>query len=448
MTFKERVGEKMKFKKFLCILAAAVMPFVFCGCNLFTVDTAELLSPPMLSGDLSSVKQVIDKTAPNGYAFEYPTSGDRRSAVVTEDIDLDGVPEAFAFYSTADGESKTVHISLIKKQKGKWKFLAEQTVTAGGVDKIEFCDLDKDGVKEIVAGFELYSSSSKQLAVYSAEEKGLINRLLKPYTTFICCDLDENGLNEIFVQNLSTTDLKNSAYLYTLTESGSTQTSCLMDGSVKTVSEPVLSELSSGKPAIYIDEIKSVGAITEVLYLKKGELTNGLLDTSGTVAENLITLRSSTLTLTDINNDGILEIPVASEIPSANDTNELLYYTNWCSFNGDTLAVKLVTVVNSVDGYYLTVPQKWVGKVAIFKDTEKRVRNFYEFDSATNAVGRKLASFKALPEKEYDEGNYSGFFELAKFDGVVFLGSAAKIEGELAIDQKTLLSMLTPYTQN
>ena len=56
----------------------------------------------------------------------------------------------------------------------------------------------------------------------------------------------------------------------------------------------------------------------------------------------------------DINDDGIIEIPVQQNVPSVASTliNEKLYLTNWCSFNGDKLTVEMTAMINSVDGYY------------------------------------------------------------------------------------------------
>lgn len=439
----------MRIKKTVASILIFALCFMLCGCDFFTVDTENLLSPPVLSGDLAAIKEIIDKTAPEGYVLKYPSSGERRSAVIMEDIDSDGVLEAFAFYSTADSETVFMHIDLIKNLGGKWELAAGQTVPASGIDRIEFCDLDGDGKKEILAGCELYGKSAKELGVYSISGAEFVTRFTKPYTVFVCCDLDENGRNEVFVQLLNTADLLNSASLCTLTEEGVSQISCAMDGGAKTVSEPYLSVLSSGEPAVYIDEIKGIGAVTEVISFSKGALVNKLLDTTAAVPVNSATLRASTLSVTDINGDGIPEIPVASELPSAaNETNELLYYTNWCTFNGELLTVKQVTIMNSVDGYFITVPQKWVGRISVFKDTDARVRNFYEYDSELGAVGKKLASFKAVDEDDYKKSDYKNYTELSRSGGLVYLGAESSEESELSVTGEEIKNMFTLLNDN
>lgn len=394
------------FKKILAISLGLAMCLYLCGCDFLTADTAELLSPPALSGDLKPIAEVINKSAPDGYTLKYPSRGIYRSAVIREDINADGVLEAFAFYSTTDGETITMHINAICKTDEGWKSVAEQKIVAGGVDKIEFCDLDADGVKEILVGWEVYGTSEMQLAVYSLGTASLTQRMLQKYTHFTTCDLDENDKNEVFVIKAYIAE-GNTAALYGLTDKGIAElSSCMLDSVAKTVNEPVLSTLSNGKPAFYIDEIKGVGAITEVLFMEKGSLVNPLLIPES--RETLATLRSVSYTFTDINGDGILEIPVQENIPSvsSNAVNEKLYLTNWCSFNGESLTNQMTAMINVNDGYYFVIPAKWYGKIAVLKDTENSLREIYNYNPEDMTIGERLLYIKAVKKKDWDDGKY------------------------------------------
>ena len=52
-------------RKFTAVICAVFMTFSLCGCDLFTADTAELLSPPALTGDMlpiaEALKESVDK---------------------------------------------------------------------------------------------------------------------------------------------------------------------------------------------------------------------------------------------------------------------------------------------------------------------------------------------------------------------------------------------------
>ena len=421
-------------KRFMALVVCLFGIMCLSGCDLFAIDTAELLSPPMLSGELKPIADVINKTAGDGYSFKYPSRGDYRSAVVREDIDGDGILEAFAFYSVTDGETVTMHINAITKRNGEWVSVATQKIVAASVDKIDFCDLDGNGIKEILVGWEIYGTSEMRLAVYGFEENTLTQRMLQKYTHFETCDLDDDDKYEILLINADIGS-GNTASLFALTDNGITQISaCALDSTSKTFDEPIISTLSNGKPAVYIDEIKGVGAVTEVIFLEKGSLVNPLY--SSETKETSATLRSVTFRVTDIAGDGIYEIPIQENVPSVitNDANEILYLTNWCSFNGETLTVQRTDMINVIDGYSYTVPARLIGKIAVLKNTATHIREIYEYNAEEETIGSSLILFKAVSADQWQEEVLRGTDgqEIMKRDDTVFvayISDTAKVQG-------------------
>ena len=413
-------------KKCMAAVMVFALAFCLCGCDLFAFDTEELLSPPSLTGELAPIADAITASAEGNYTFKYPSRGNYRSAVVQEDINSDGLLEAFAFYSMTDGETQTMHINVVVNQGGKWESAAQQQIVAGGVDKIDFCDLDSDGTKEILVGWEIYGTSEMQLAVYSIGKSSLTQRMLQKYTHFTPCNLDEDENNEILIIKTAGTNPVNSAVLYTLSDDGVTQiSSCELDSNAKTFNEPIIAELSTGKPAIYIDEIKGVGAVTEVLLMEKGNLINPLFDVD--TKETSATLRSAYFTTADINGDGVMEIPVQENVPSVtrSEVNEKLYLTNWCSFNGEVLIKQMTAMINMEDGYYYAIPSKLAGNIAILKSTDSRLREIYRYNPADMTVGDSLLYIKAVDKKDWDSGKYSaeGIKEIANDGETSFICS-------------------------
>ena len=126
------------FRKLILCLLVLCLAFSLCGCDFFMADTAELLSPPALSDDFKEISDAINASAKQDYLMEYPQAGDYRSAVVQKDINGDGVNEAFAFYSTKDGETEIMNINLIQLKDKEWKSVSVQSIVAAGVHRIEF----------------------------------------------------------------------------------------------------------------------------------------------------------------------------------------------------------------------------------------------------------------------------------------------------------------------
>lgn len=394
-------------KKALLILLSLFLVCCMSGCDFLTADTAELLSAPELSGELSPIAEVVEKTAGGQYTLQYPSRGDYRSAVIKTDINGDEIEEAFAFYSITEGENVTMHLNVIAKREGEWQSVATQKIIAGGVDRVEFCDLDNDGIKEILVGWEIYGTSEMQLAVYGLGENSLTQRLLQRYTHYVTCDLNKDTQNEILIVKTATAEQNNSASLFSLSEDGITEiSSCRLDNGAKTVNHPIVAELSDGRPAVYIDEYKGVGAVTEVLFMDKDVLVNPLLDKKS--FENVATLRAVSLETLDINEDGVLEIPVQRDVPSVtrSELNEKLYLTDWCSFNGDKLTVQMTAMMNIDDGYYYIIPTMLRGKIAVLKDTENHIREIYSYNPKDLTVGESLMYIKTVVKKDWDEGKY------------------------------------------
>lgn len=438
------------FKKMVSVLAAVGLMLSLCGCDLFTADTAELLSPPSLSGDLKHISQAIKQSAGEGYTLKYPSRGSYRSAVVQQDVNNDGKNEAFAFYSTTDGDVVTMHINVVHKVGEEWISAGEQRIVAGGVDKIEFCDLDADGVLEILVGWTVYGESEKQLSIYSFTQNTLTQRLLQKYTQFITCNLDSDQNNEVLIVDFNATEIKNNALLYTLRDGKAVQlSSCQLDSKVQSVGEPMLAQLSSGNPAIYIDSIKGVGAITEVLILDKGQLLNPLFDIE--LQETSKTLRSSSYSVADINGDGILEIPVQENVPAvlATERTEKLYLTKWCSFNGENLTNQLTTMINVLDRYYYILPEKWVGNIAILKDTDKSIREIYSYDAENLTVGESLLYLRAFSKKDWQSGKYDklGLSEVAADDENVFVCKISKTAKDKGLNLEKVKSNFVIYKE-
>ena len=421
----------MRIKRFLAVLLCVFSLSSLCGCDLFSTENDQLLVAPQLTGELRPIIKALESRIGQNYILRYPSGGDRKSAVVLKDINDDGKDEAFAFYSTNDSD---MHLCMIIRSNNGWNCVDERKLTAGGVERIDFFDIDEDGVEEILVGWEIHGTSEKQLAVYSFKNKKLKLMLLQKYTAYKCCDLDEDGKGEIFIQLLNPTESSNRAYLFVKDGDELVEfSSCAMDRNVKSIISQTVSLLSSGQYAVYVDELKSAGAVTEVFYLTQGKLVNPLLDT--TSGENLKTERAATLVCRDVNHDELLEIPVSEEILSVTGSTEKCYYTKWCTFNGENLTTQGTYLINQNDGFYLAFPEKWVGNIAVYHDTEKRIRRFYNIDDS-GAPAELFAELRIVDPVVWENPDYSksGLQEICRNEKNIIVGAVYDNSGKISIN--------------
>ena len=173
----------MNMKRSIVILLAICICVAFCGCD-FSRNTDDMVSPPELTGDMSPIADALYAVAGANCDLKYPTEGTHRSAIVLEDINGDGIFEAFAFYSTSGDEMTTMHINVICQSEGKWVSVSDQTIVATGVEMVDFCDLNGDGIEEILVGWDVNGASEKQLSVFTFFEMHLHSSYFRHIRTF------------------------------------------------------------------------------------------------------------------------------------------------------------------------------------------------------------------------------------------------------------------------
>ena len=121
------------------------------------------------------IYSVLETVAAGAFTLKYPTSGDYRSAIITEDLDGDNQQEAMAFYQKAD-EAAIIRVVFMRKAGDAWQSLGDFTNTATQVDKVAFGDVNGDGDQEVIIGWGSAQTGSTSLCVYSIE-KGKMKEL-------------------------------------------------------------------------------------------------------------------------------------------------------------------------------------------------------------------------------------------------------------------------------
>ncbi|MBO4468736.1 MAG: hypothetical protein J5766_05485, partial [Clostridia bacterium] len=350
------------------------------------------------------------------------------------DLDGDGKKEAIAFYSKADKEEKQMHLNLLIQDTKDYKSSFDFSIIAASVEKIEFCDFNRDGTKEIVAGFEVYGKNEKSLVAFKFQSGKLVELMRTEYTNFLCNDLLNDGTKQLIIQKITEKNTTNTAIIYSLSgKTFSKISSCSLDGNVTSVSRMVYATLSSGKPAVYIDEIKGVGAITEMLTVSGKSLGNPLAAANNNAAGKI---RSAGIPFFDINGDGFLEIPIPAD--DAASVENGVNHINWCDFDGKELTVKESAFVNVIDGYSIVLPKSLYGKIKVTKNAEKRLRRIYYVSGGEGSTEKEIFSITVVSKDETDE--YSGEI-LADKNGELFIIEYKDSARELGFEKSDLIKM-------
>lgn len=432
----------MRLKKILSLCLAALLCITLSGCNFFDSNMDELLSPPKPEGDMYYVQQALEDSAGEGITLKYPVMGDYRSALTLKDINGDGISEAIALYSTTSDNTVTVHINLIAREDDSWTSKGDLSLVGNGVESISFSDLDGDSVVEIIVGWMVYSTVEKQVGIYTYNGVTLVQRALEPYTNFLCADLTGDGVKDMAVVYLNTTEKTASAGVFSLTTDGISKVgSTPLDGGVSSYSAPVLSVLGDGTPAVYIDAVKGSGMLTEIIWFKDGKL-QGVYNPDAPEASH--TYRNGSVPSRDYNKNGIIDIPVSQILISTANMadSDKVYYTNWSEFDGNKFNYSASMFMNYNDGYSITVPQSLKDKLLVIRKSEARLRFFYSYNPKTGTAGDELFKIVVIIPQDYNLDMYpqNDYILLERTDSLVYLAKIS-VGNSLGITQEDVRSM-------
>lgn len=428
-------------KRIICAVLCVTMLFLS-GCTGIVGDIDELLSPPRPSGELYFIQRALDESVNEKYVLKYPTSGDYRSAFVRKDINGDGETEAFAFYSTTSDNIVTMHVNLILKQNGAWKSVGDFKCVATGVDTVEFSDMDGDGVFEIVVGWSIYGSVDKSVGVYTVKNNLFAQRIIESYTRFLCGDIDGDGRSDLFLTHIDTANQTAVAKLIKLTDKGTEEIgNCELDGNVTAHSAPIVAKMLGGQTAIYVDAVKGDGMITEILGISGGKMFNALAKDGGAA---MTTHRSSTVSIMDIDGDGVYEIPMIELMTQGGGIGDDVYKTYWYAYGEDYLALKCTAIMNYADGWYIEIPKKWEDRITVIRDTANRERIFMRIDEETGNSAEVILKIRVVPIATPIESITSfGFntFEITRNDEYYFAASYNEMTMPESLSKEEIIAM-------
>ena len=266
------------------------------------------------------------------------------------------------------------------------------------------------------------------MGIYTYDGNLLTHRAIEPYTNFAYADLTGDLKQDLVIIHLNSAEKTATAKLVSLSDKGITEVgNTKLDGGVSSYSLPVLSKLTDGTTALYIDAVKGSGMLTEIIWYKDGAL-HGIYNPDA--PENSPTYRNSAVASRDYDSNGIIDIPLLEVLKSTEkmDDSDKIYYTNWSEFSGKKLILRSSCLMNYSDSYSLKVPKNLKQKLLVIRKIETRTRFFYSYDEKQQVAGGEIFKIVTIPTVQYNAEVYAknGYFVLGETETVVYLASVAE----------------------
>lgn len=375
----------------LWVLASICLLSGCSGPNL-TANPEDLYALPTLPAKYTELNAQIRTILEGGAEYAAPTSGTNIQPVQLVDLDGDKREEAVAFFRNSR-EEKPLKIYIFAASGDGYRQADLIEGSGTGIYSVAYNDLDDDGRLEIAVGWRV-TADQQVLEVYELKSSGAVPLVQTDYVKYTTADLDQDQRQELVVFRADDEGGGVADY-YNWRADGSL--SHLMSGRISMT----MAELSSwgrvtkgtlrdGEPALFVTGVTDqVRAVTDVLCVKNGALSNIVLSGSTGVSMDIFAYRG--LYPADLNADGVTEVPKPMELLSLNDDGMSYYRVDWHSYDASGISEAVMrTYHNLEDGWYFRLPEEWLNRVWI-------ARSITQDEAVVTVYALREGSAEAVP---------------------------------------------------
>ena len=351
-------------------LALALIMLAFCGCA--DMD-GHLTSLPKAPNYYIKLQSLLDEIIDSGAEFAIPTNGLNRSAVQFVDLDGDGQDEVLALFRT---KQSSALVFYVYQKVGDDYVIIDFFEGAGeSIDCIYFPRV-QNGKRSVLVGLKLGESTVRGVLAYTLEADRLRKVFDGKYNGITVADVNSDGFDEVVLVLGGLGETPPSASFYTNDAGRFTLVNTVgMVGDVKMPEKLRLGMLTKDIPALFIDSRNEAGQlITDVIYYSNLQYKNLMIEEGAEVA----TRRVQEIYCTDINSDGIVDIPTITPMPGYEDSaaEDAFWRIDWFRYDKTRGFYNNVsTFQNTTERWYFILPTRWINSVTVKRgEGDKNVR--------------------------------------------------------------------------
>lgn len=390
------------------IIALLLSLLMLCSCSgelQFGVN--ELLKPPRLTAEQSAIYDAIElAVGTDAFKLKYPRRGSNLSACVFDDLDKDGTLEAIVFYELTVNGVTSNWMSVLTQDNGIWKCRHQMPGEGGEIDFIDFASVEDVTRDNIIVGWSIAGQESGRCKIYSYIDGSTSVSYEGDYNEILIEDIDGNDLCELL---LCTKNLTRSAVMSLVKyRSGRIVRTSEVDmpASLTDYEKITFGKLTPGLSAIFAD-----------IYTGPDDMTTRIaaVDTQRAVIEAIdyeelgifesFDRGTPTSVCADVNNDGLIDIPVSYLMPGYKDSqeSEAIYQTEYMSVLNGELQSVLCQAVNYAAGYSFKMPESWKNTVTVKRQTDNGEWRFVIYNSTLYESDVELLRIKVVSPSDYQD---------------------------------------------
>lgn len=417
-------------KKLIAVICAVMaVCLIMSSCDSIDVirPVSALLSPPLYYEEYEELVEAFNASVSGKPVLCSPKNGDFKSAIIVDDVDGDGETEALIFYKENTVDATVTRMHYFNISSGRWVSVGDFNGYGNEVENVVIEDMDGDGFKELIVTWSISGiSSSNVMSIYRAT---FMTGKFKEISNETCSvskvvDLDGDGKKEIFYISQSNTSgiaRKTAKAIKLSGDSVVHMGETKLDPNISSYTSIKTEKASGESPMkIYVDALKGeTDMITELVYWDKAkkELVAPLLDPE--TMSNKVTLRFEPIPSSDVNNDGVIDIPVQSRIFGKGDDSvtidtENIYLTEWRNFDSLTKAETVAnTLINYSDGYMILLDKNELDTLGIRNYRSQNCWVVYKTDGSGGS-GKEIYSVMKVSSARWDSETFKAYIPIVE----------------------------------
>ena len=344
------------------LVGGLLLTLVCAGCSVRSAE--ELYALPKQSDAYYDLQDAIDQVMTPDAAYAGPLSGSNQQAVQLADLDGDSEDEAIVFVKTSG--TKPLKAYVFDRAGDTYENVGVVEGDGSSFDAVEYAQLDGEPGLELVVGRQLSDQILQSLSAYAYKDGCLVELMSANYSEFTIVDLDGDDRKDVFVLRMETEERAGVAELYRCRDGvmERAQEANLSSGA-KQIKRIISGYAAQGVPAVFVaSSYEEDTIITDIFAFSGNTLKNvALMGGTGLSAQ---TVRNYHVFATDIDDDGVIELPMPVALPSATAGEETYWAIDWYSLSADgSRNVKLTTYHNYSGSWYLILPDSWRDQLTV-----------------------------------------------------------------------------------
>ncbi len=335
--------------------------------------------------------------------------GDNTATIQLQDLDSDGVRESAVVFLRLPGAEKPMKIFIFTQNQETEEYRVSAVVEGDGsaIYSVDYADLNGTGLNELVVSWQI-STGVYQLGAYTLDELNenisfgsgstsesdwerlrateiLLTGATVPTgsssRSYILLDIDQDTRKEIALARMDSAGETSQVEVYGWRDGAFVclDKAPLSKGAVSLVR--MKENYLSGKlmtPALYITTALADGSqAIDVMAYQHVRTGDGRMDwtftnisvSGDTGISRTVLPPSMDIAPAYVNDDIVLELPSPMVLPAYGDSRASYWIIDWGQYSesGDYSQV-LTTYHNFADGWYLEIPDSWIGQLTISRN--------------------------------------------------------------------------------